>query len=127
MKRHIGKLIALLAGMLLFGGGVLFQERTADMRARDWMRICSNAALLPGVMLTGVGFLVKISGEGLFDGIKYAVGSLMNHLLGNKKRYGTYYDYRSRRTGRAGGNSLIVPGLLFLALAAVLTVCYYRV
>lgn len=97
MKRHIGKLIALLAGILLFGGGVLFQERTADMQARDWMRICSNAALLPGVMLTGVGFLVKISGEGLFDGIKYAVGSL------------------------------IVPGLLFLALAAVLTVCYYRV
>lgn len=127
MKRHIGKLIALLAGVLLFVGGVLFQERTPDMQTRDWLRICSNAALVPGVMLTGIGFLVKISGEGFFDGIKYAVGSMMNHLLGKQKRYGTYYDYRSRRTERAGASSVIVPGFIFLALAVVLTVCYYKV
>lgn len=123
MKRHLGKLIALGCGGLLMLISVLYQMPVSG--AQEWFRILSNAALVPGFLLTGVGGMLRISEEGLFDGIRYATSSLIDRIRGLEKRYPSYYDYTKREKKTRSASSLLLPGLLFLAAAVVLTLLYY--
>ena len=124
MRRHLGKLIALLCGAVLFLLSMLYQKPAQVSGAQEWLRILSNAALLPGVLLSGFSALLWISGEGLFDGLRYTMSSLMARLRGVDKRYASYFDYTQREKKRAG-NPLLLPGLFFLAAAILMTLFYY--
>ena len=125
MRRHLGKLIALLCGALLFVASLLYQRPAQISGAREWLRILSNAALLPGVLLSGLSALLWISGEGLFDGLRYTMSSLMARLRGVDKRYASYFDYTQREKRKHAGNPLLLPGLFFLAAAILMTLFYY--
>lgn len=126
MKRIL-RLIAAVCGVLIMGISLLWQGIDSAKTAADWLRILSNSALLAGVILAGIGALAWISDEHFFDGIRYAVSSMFSHMRGKPKRYATYYDYIHREKEKGGGFSLLVPGLIFLGLAVVLTVLYYTV
>ena len=125
MRRHLGKLIALLCGALLFVLSLLYQKPAQISGAREWLRILSNAALLPGVLLSGLSALLWISGEGLFDGLRYTMSSLMARLRGVDKRYASYFDYTRREKKQRAGDPLLLPGLFFLAAAILMTIFYY--
>lgn len=127
MRRYAGWTAAAVCGVLLFILGLIWQELTAAASGRDWLRIFSNAVLFPGILLTGIGLLVKIGEENVFDGIKYAFSSIFTHLKGGSKRYATYYDYlhRERPEKKSGVLPILVTGLCFLAAAVLLTVLYY--
>ena len=58
MRRHLGKLIALLCGAVLFLLSMLYQKPAQVSGAQEWLRILSNAALLPGVLLSGFSALL---------------------------------------------------------------------
>ena len=123
MKRHLGKLIALACGGLLMLISVLYQMPVSG--AQEWFRILSNAALLPGFLLTGLGVMLRISEEGLFDGIRYATSSLIARLRGLEKQYPSYFDYTQRKKKKRSASPLLLPGLFYLAAAVVLTLLYY--
>ena len=125
MRRHVGKLIALLCGTLLFAGSLFYQKPAQISGTREWLRILSNAALLPGVLLSGLSVLLRISGEGLFDGLRYTMSSLLARLRGVDKKYASYFDYTRREKKQRGGDPLLLPGLFFLAAAILLTLLYY--
>ena len=125
MRRHLGKLIALLCGALLFVLSLLYQKPGQISGAREWLRILSNACLLPGVVLSGLSALLWISGEGLFDGLRYTMSSLMARLRGVDKRYASYFDYTQREKRKRTGNPLLLPGLFFLTAAILMTLFYY--
>ena len=125
MRRHLGKLIALLCGALLFVLSLLYQKPAQISGAREWLRILSNACLLPGVLLSGLSALLRISGEGLFDGLRYTMSSLLARLRGVDKKYASYFDYTRREKKQRGGDPLLLPGLFFLATAILLTILYY--
>ena len=125
MRRHLGKLIALLCGAALFLLSLLYQKPGQISGAREWLRILSNAALLPGVLLSGLSTLLWISGEGLFDGLRYTMSSLMARLRGVDKRYASYFDYTQREKRKRTGNPLLLPGLFFLTAAILMTLLYY--
>ena len=125
MRRQMGKLIALLCGAVLFLLSLLYQRPAQISGAREWLRILSNAALLPGVLLSGLSVLIRISGEGLFDGLRYTMSSLLARLRGVDKRYASYFDYTQREKKQRAGDPLLLPGLFFLAAAILLTVFYY--
>lgn len=114
-------------GIILFVVFLFWQEPGTAAGTRDWLRILSNAALAPGILLTGIGLLVRIADENVFDGVKYAFGSLITHMRGDRKRHATYYDYIHREKPREKGAcfSLLVSGLFFLIVAIGLTVLYY--
>lgn len=123
MKRHRGQLIALLCGCVLWLLCVLYQS-PLQTGAREWFRTLSNGALIPGVLFVGVSGMAWIAGEGLFDGIRYSISSMMAHMRGHEKRYATYYDYTKR--GKAAPSfPMLLPGVAFLAAAVVFTVLYY--
>lgn len=126
MKRHAGKLIAFACGLVLMLLSVLLQKPWETAYAKDWVRIFSNAALVPGVLLTGLGLIVRISDENFFDGIKYAASSMLSHLRNEPKRHATYYDYIHRKKKKGGASALLLPGLLFLFAAILLTLLFYQ-
>ena len=125
MRRRLGQLIALLCGIALFLINLLYQQPSEISDAREWLRILSNAALLPGVLFSGISAMIRISGEGLFDGIRYTMSSMIARLRGVDKKYASYFDYTRREKKKKAGDPLLLPGLLFLAAAILLTLCYY--
>ena len=127
MRRWLGHIITSAIGLVVMGFCVLFQD--AECRnAADWMLVLSNAALVPGVFLCGFGFLAVISSEGLFDAAKYTFGAIMNHMRKTEKKYESYYDYYSRdHKEKRGMGFMILPGAVFLLLAAVFAGIFYIV
>lgn len=125
MKRHLGQLIALLCGLALFLISLLYQDPFQVSGFREWFRILSNAALIPGVLLAGISGMMWISGEGLFNGIKYSINSLVARMLGHEKRYASYYDYIRREKKKRPAYPMLLPGVLFLAAAIVFNLLYY--
>ena len=124
MRRHLGQLIALLCGAAMFLISLFYQEPSRISGAREWLRIASNAALLPGVLFVGLSAMIRISGEGLFDGLRYTMSSMMARLRGVDKQYASYYDY-TRREKKRVGSPMLLPGLFFLTAAIILTLTYY--
>lgn len=139
LKRHKGQLAALALGLVLLIFSVINQKSSLEagfdvvsgpetqiaLGVKDWILILGNSALVPGVLLTGLGAIVRISDEGFFDGIKYSMSSILTHLRGDKKRYASYYDYSKREKKKSGGNPLLMPGLFYLVMAVILTIAFY--
>lgn len=118
---------ASVSGAVIMALALLWQGLENAKTAADWLRMLSNSALLAGVILAGIGALAWVSDEHFFDGIRYAASSLFSHLRGKLKRYATYYDYIHREKEKGGGFSMVVPGLIFLGIAILLTGLYYAV
>lgn len=125
--KYIPRIIATICGAVIMGLSLLWQGTDNAETSADWFRMLSNSALLAGVILAGIGALAWVSDEHFFDGIRYAASSLFSHLRGKPKRYATYYDYIHREKEKGGGFSMVVPGLIFLALAVALTAIYYTI
>jgi len=126
MKR-ISWFATALCGLMIMGFALLWQGIGNAETAADWIRILSNSALLAGVILAGIGGLAWVSDEHFFDGIRYAFTSFFDRLSGKPKRYATYYDFIHRPRKKGRGFSMLVPGLVFLGLAVLLTGLYYVV
>lgn len=134
---HKGQLAALAFGLVLLIFGVINQmsnlEAGADIGVeivpgvKDWILILSNSALVPGVLLTGLGVIVRISEEGFFDGIKYSMSTIFTHVRGSQKRYDSFYDYTKREKKKSGGNPLFLPGVFYLTVAVILTAVFYLI
>lgn len=124
MKRHMGQLTALLCGLALWFGAVMYQKPLQLSGVREWMRVLSNGALVPGVLFVGISGLVWIAGEGLFDGIRYSMSRMKSQFFGRNKNY-SFYDYTRREKKHGSSYPMLIPGLLFLALSVVLTVLFY--
>lgn len=125
MKRHLGKLTVLLCGAVLWAVSVVYQSPNPAAGFREWCRVLSNGALIPGVLFLGIGLMSWIAGTGQFDGFRYSMSSLYARLRGEKKQYASYYDYIHRQKKPRGSSPLLLPGLFFLAAAVILTLLYY--
>lgn len=125
MKRYAGTITAFFCGLILLILSLLWQDKSVVSGAKEWIRICSNAALVPGVLLTGLGLLARIADEHFFDGIKYATASLISHLQGKPRRHAGFYDYLHREKKKSPALSLLLPGFFYLALAVTLTALFY--
>lgn len=127
MKRWLGHIIASGIGLAVMVLCVFFQNAECE-NAADWMLVLSNAALVPGVFLCGFGFLAVISSEGLFDAAKYTFDTIMDHLRKADKKYDSYYDYYSRdKKEKRGMGFMILPGAVFLLMAAAFAGIFYIV
>lgn len=125
MKRWMGCLIAFACGLVLGVFSILYQIPSKADGMKEWLRVLSNGALVPGVLFSGISLLAWISGDGLFDAVRYTVSSMVAQFRGEKKQYATYYDYLRREKKRNAFNPLLLPGVFFLACAIILTLIYY--
>ena len=107
--------------MLLY---MLVRRKTAGGDMRGWLRIASDAAMIPGAVLTALGVLALIAGSGFFDGIRYSVLSFFNSARGERNKYATYYDYMNRKKKRREWNFLLIAGIVQTLLAFLLASIY---
>ena len=97
----------------------------------DKYRILTDSFTIPGAILTMIAVLIRISKEGIFDGISYALryaGSTLIPFLGIAKPE-SYYDYRQKKKekGRIQGYSfLLYVGIAFLVISAVFCILYVQ-
>ena len=96
-----------------------------------WQALC-DAMTVPGLLLTCIGLLSVVSGEGAFDGLNFSVRKAFGQILREERRSAmpkTFYDYVSakRENRRKKPPAQLYTGLVFLALAAVSLAVYYSV
>ncbi len=127
MKRYLP---AIVLGLLLSLGVCLGQGLFKNPGSQEAFRILSDAFLLPGVLVTGMGLLSWMAGQGQFNGFKYAV-----YLTWNTFRWGfprkktmTYHDFLQENPEKqVSARYMALPGLVFLALSALFLLMYHRV
>lgn len=99
------------------------------LSAADKYRVLCDAFTTPGVMAVLVGLLLVVSNEGAFHGVGYAMSCAVKILTpGGRSRMESYRDYRERQSDKkiVGFGFLFVIGAVFLAVAAVFMVLFYK-
>lgn len=88
--------------------------------------ILCDSFFVVGMTTTGIGALVFVSNEGVFDGLIFGMRSFINIFKKNAPRSTeTYYDFRmSRAEHKFGFVFLLICGLIFLAIAIVMYLLY---
>ena len=116
--------IGLAVALGLMASGGLFAGVLSTAGA---MMVLSDAFFVPGTVLTGVGLLVFIAGEGGFDIFAYSVKLLKDVCFHNKWERESFHDYKRRKAdqGKARIDFILVVGVVFLVIAAVFTGLFY--
>lgn len=92
------------------------------------MQILSDAFLVPGVLLAGVGLIIFASNGGAFDMLGFAVLLFFNLFRKdvNKRKYKDFYEYRESKKDRKTSMAfMLIVGLFFIALSAVFLIAYF--
>ena len=128
-KRYvIASLISLgMALALLLERGTFSKTEAAQL----WQDL-SDAFFVPGVMLTGIGGLVFVAGNGIFDMLNFGVRKVLLLLRSEKHRAAfprTYYDYLQTKADRSnkGQGFLIVVGGIMLALSGLFVLMHLSI
>ena len=91
-------------------------------------RLLSDAASIPGAIMTLLPFLFWIASDGFFDGLTYALSTLGNMLtFRGAKKQEKYYDYKQRKAEKrmSGYWFILFVGLGYLALCGIFLILYY--
>lgn len=122
--KYIGPGIAAIVLFVacMFSNGGLFGENKAETVLYG---LC-NCFTLPGIILSGVGAISWIGKFGTFDMISYGsrsfFGIFIKPLANDLPK--TFYDYKVKKDekGRKWNVEVLITGLSFLAVGAILTI-----
>lgn len=86
----------LIYGLIGLMIGVFYFTNHIPEEKADYLKILSDSALIPGIILLCVYCLTLVSKEGIFDGIGYGTRYIINKLIPTKKMFETktYLDYK---------------------------------
>lgn len=87
----------------------------------DKYRILADGFTVPGVILIMLTGLVRVSSEGAFDGLTYAVRHCAYMFVPKKYKHETYYDYKKSKGDKRprGYSCMFFVGLVFVLIAIV--------
>lgn len=126
MKRIYKYLLALgigfaLAFWLVYAKGIFNQTETAVI-----LQILADGFTLPAVLYLGIGGLIFVSNEGAFDALAYGMTSFLDLFRKEKKnQFTSFYDYaESKKDKKFGFGTLLICGIIFSVLAAIVLVIY---
>lgn len=98
----------------------------------DIYRSLADAFTVPGVILIMITALVRISAEGMFDGLGYVfrvAGAMLLPFSKRKYKHETYYDYKQSKGDKKphGYSCLFFVGVAFVLVAVVFTLLHSSV
>lgn len=122
MKKIFKYLITLLVGLALAAWVAISKGIFSETRAEIIFGILSDAFFVPGVLLLGVGGLIFVSNEGIFDGFTYGIISFIDIFRKDKQnKYRTFFDYRQSKGERdTSFGFMLVCGLAFIAISGIM-------
>ena len=100
---------------------------------RERVRIVADAFFIVGAMMAAWGGIFFVSSKGAFDGLVYSIKSLTwffrfrdDTLRG--KRYQSFYEYKEEKAAKPKLPFffLVVVGLLFVLVSAVLSFIFFK-
>lgn len=119
--------IALVIGLVV--AVALFVGRGGlDVATREEMAfLMCDACFVPAVILLGVGLILFVSNDGLFDMLGYGIQRALTIMLSEKKRAKyprTFYEYKQLKwdAPKSSFGFLLLAGGVYLVLAAVFLV-----
>ena len=129
MKTVLKYGITIVIGLLIAIGVCDLQNIFSVLEPLRICKILCNAFFISGILLLGVGILVFISKEGMFDGMSYYAGRFM--LLFSpkydekRKTVLSYYEYKKAKNRETGSSFILITGLGFLAVSLVFLGLFY--
>lgn len=137
MKKWTPLIIKYLSGFMI--GGVMsclvmsnYGFSAAQTSAERYKILC-DAFTVPGVLILAVGALVWLSAQGATDSITYLIGGIFKRLIPigrwKEERFEKYYDFVERKRAKRpkGYGFIFVIGGVFMAIAIVFMILFYRV
>ena len=114
---------------------IIYQSKYQFLTSHDKYAVLSvfcDATFVAGVIVGGIGGLLLISGEGLFDIIAYGVSKAFQFLFVNKEKRDNeaFIDYKLRKEGERSGGRIwfvAVVGAAFLLIALLTSIPFWNV
>ena len=122
MKKIFKYLITLLVGFALAAWVAISKGIFAETRPEIIFAILSDAFFVPGVLLFGVGGLIFVSNEGIFDGLTYGLVSFIDIFRKDKQnKYRTFFDYKQSKGERdTSFGFMLICGISFIAASGIM-------
>ena len=122
MKKIYKYLITVVVGLSLAAWVALSKNIFAETRIDIIFNTLSDAFFVPGVLITGMGGLMFVASEGMFDIFSYGITSFIDLFRKEKRnKYHTFYDYRQSKADRDFSfGFMLICGLAFLALSGIM-------
>ncbi|MCE5236504.1 MAG: DUF3899 domain-containing protein [Clostridiaceae bacterium] len=117
--------VALLIGAAIVLGMVWVRGAFTEVNPQRVYRVLCDGFFLAAVLLTGIGLMTLVAGEGTFDIAGFAATLLLRVFWRktiDKKENRSFYEYKkAKREHRKGGPMwfLVFTGLFYLAAAFV--------
>ena len=121
--------IAALIGAALAAIYLLLRDFSGAEPPAERYRMLCDAFTIPGTLLILSAALVALANAGSFTGIGYSAQNLFHHLIpGMGLKHETYGDYYERHKKKVTGYGFLLHvGAVFMAVALVFFVLFYRV
>ena len=79
--------------------------------------------------MSGLGLLVFVSSEGVFDGVIYVMLSFINLFVPKQSRkYTSFYDYKEskKKSKNSRVGFILVSGLILIVIAVIMYLLYRK-
>ena len=115
-------LITLLIGAVVSVLILLLRGSFAQTESPELYKDLSDAFFVSGVLLAGIGGLVFVAENGVFDMIRFGVIKVISLIRSEKHRAEsprTYYDYKEEKSGKPSAKYgfLLITGAVFVTLS----------
>jgi len=127
-KKLVPYLISFGAATAIFLA-VILSNKIWTHSGYDVFRLLSDACMVAGVLIGGVGALLFASNSGTFDMLIYGIKHLFDLFRPNARneKYRDFYEYKKAKGDRNRPfGHLLVAGLVFLLLAGVFSLIWYQ-
>ncbi len=126
MKKSIKYFVTIGCGLILALIVAFSNDLFAQTKNSVIFRILSDSFLVSGVVIAGLGLLLFVSNEGVFDGLAYGFKVLFEmfkkHPTPVKQ---TYYDYRVEKgRNKVSFGFMLICGGAFFAICIIFLVLY---
>ena len=127
LKRALPYIISAVIGIAIFVSVICTQQIWNAADTAQTMQILSDAFLVPGVLLAGIGLIIFASNGGAFDMLVYAVIRFFDLFRrdARNKKYKDFYEYREAKKEKKRSNSfLLTVGAVFIVFAVIFLIVY---
>ncbi|QVK17237.1 DUF3899 domain-containing protein [Mycoplasmatota bacterium] len=87
-----------------------------------------NATFSSGIILFGVGILIYVSGEGIFDIAIFGTKKFFKSIFSRNNNMGSYYEYHVERSEREKipVGIILFTGLIYMGISFLLLYIFYH-
>ena len=98
MKKIIKYIIVIGIGLVIAFLIALSKDVFNVTDKKTIYHILSDSFMVPGVITAGMGLLIYVSDQGVFDGIVYGIMAFMNMFSPrNERKYNSLYEYKEKK------------------------------